>query len=35
MTAATRYQTNIDNPVPSGQGAHSWIMSSANLGIMA
>lgn len=30
-----RYQTNITNPVPPGQGCHGWIMSSANLGIIA
>ena len=35
MNVSSRYQTNLDNSVPSGQGCHSWIMSSANLGVIA
>lgn len=35
MAALDRYRDNLRNPRPPGTGCHSWILSMANLGIMA
>ena len=35
MAALNRYHDNLQNPRPPGTGCHGWIMSTANLGIMA
>jgi len=35
MGAIDRYQDNLSNPPRTGEGVHSWVMSSATLGIMA
>ena len=35
MSASDRYQENLQNPKDRGQGAHSFIMSTANLGAFA
>lgn len=35
MPAADRYSNNLSNPRPSGNCAHSGIMSTANLGTLA
>lgn len=35
MPASARYADNLTNPRPPGTGCHSWIMSTANLGVMA
>lgn len=35
MAALDRYKENLTNPRPPGTGCHSWIMSTANLGVMA
>lgn len=35
MAAIDRYQDNLNNPQAPGNGCHSWIMSTANLGILS
>ncbi|MGC9977182.1 MAG: hypothetical protein ABSC57_10835 [Syntrophales bacterium] len=35
MGALDRYSDNLTNPVAPGSGCHSWIMSTANLGVIA
>jgi len=35
MTALDRYHDNINNPQAPGNGCHSWILSTANLGTIA
>ena len=35
MSALSRYQDNLSNPVLPGGGCHSWIMSTCNLGVIA
>ena len=35
QTSLTRYNNNITNPRAPGTGCHSWIMSTANLGVLA
>lgn len=35
MPALDRYQDNLRSARPPGTGCHGWIMSTANLGIMA
>ena len=35
MAVLDRYHDNLNNPRPPGTGAHSWIMSTANRGVLA
>jgi len=35
MAALNRYHDNLTNPRPPGTGCHGWIMSTANLGVLA
>lgn len=35
MSAKSKFQDRLADPVQPGNGCHSWIMSAANLGVMA
>ena len=35
MSALSKFEDNLANPVIPGQGCHSWIMSTCNLGVIA
>jgi len=35
VSAESRYRETLSNPVQPGDGCHSWIMSTANLGVRA
>jgi len=35
MSALSKYQDNLSNPVLPGGGCHSWILSTCNLGVLA